>query len=151
MGRFATGVTMVTSSGGSEPGGVTVNAFSALSLTPPQVLVCLDNGSRTLGQILAAGSFAVNVLGAKQQELARRFADKSLTAAQRFAHVPTWPLQTGAPAIQGSIAVLDCHLVATWSAGDHTVLVGEVVDGSADGEDDPLIFYAGGYRCLAAR
>ena len=142
---------MVTSSGGSEPGGVTVNAFTALSLTPPQLLVCLDNDSRTLGRILAARSFAVNVLGAGQQELARRFADKSLTAAQRLAQVPTWPLQTGAPAIQGSIAVFDCHLVHTWSSGDHTVLVGEVVDGLAEGNDDPLIFYAGSYRCLAAR
>jgi flavin reductase (DIM6/NTAB) family NADH-FMN oxidoreductase RutF len=150
MGRFATGVATVTAAAGSAPAGATVNVFTALSLTPPQVLVCLATGSRTLDQILVAGSFAVNVLGAEQQALARRFADRTLTPAQRWDGVPTRPLWSGAPAILMAIAVLDCRLVQTWHSGDHTILVGEVIDGSATGNNDPLIFYAGGYRRLAA-
>lgn len=87
MRRFATGVTVVTCPGPDGPEGITVNAFTSVSLRPPRVLVCLNRGSRTLRTIIAAERFAVNVLGWKQRELAARFADKTRTPAQRCAGI----------------------------------------------------------------
>jgi flavin reductase (DIM6/NTAB) family NADH-FMN oxidoreductase RutF len=144
-------VTIVTTATASGPTGTTVNAFTALSLRPPQVLLCLDNGSRTLGQLLAAGAFAVNILGAEQEELARRSADKALTGAQRWSEMGDCTLETGAPVVQGVIGVLDCRLVHCWEGEDHTVVVGEVVAGSVCAQGAPLLFYAGEYRRLAPR
>jgi 3-hydroxy-9,10-secoandrosta-1,3,5(10)-triene-9,17-dione monooxygenase reductase component len=149
MRRFATGVTVVTCPGPDGPEGITVNAFTPVSLRPPQVLVCLDRGSRTLPTILAAGRFAVNVLGWEQRELVARFADKTRTPARRFAGIRASSLVTGSPVVPGSLAVLDCLLAWAWPCGDHMLLVGDVVGGSAEGPDEPLVFYGGGFSNVA--
>src|SRR3712207_1754501 len=83
LGAFPTGVTVVTAPG---PAGLTTNAFSSLSLDPPLVLVCFDNGSRTLGAVRSSSRFAVNVLRAGQEELASVFASKRV-AEEKFAEV----------------------------------------------------------------
>jgi len=145
MRRFATGVTVVTCAGPDGPEGITVNAFTPVSLRPPQVLVCLDRGSRTLRTILVAGSFAVNVLGWEQRELAVRFADTARTPAGRFTGIHAAILATGAPVVPDSLAVLDCLLARAWPCGDHVLLVGDVVDGTAGSADEPLVFYGGGF------
>jgi flavin reductase (DIM6/NTAB) family NADH-FMN oxidoreductase RutF len=126
-----------------------VNAFTPASLRPPHVLVCLDRGSRTLRTILPAGSFAVNVLGWEQRELVARFADKTRTPAGRCAGIRTATLATGAPVVPGSLAVLDCLLARAWPCGDHMLLVGDVVGGSAGGPDESLVFYGGGFSNVA--
>lgn len=149
MRRFATGVTVVTCPGPDGPEGITVNAFTSVSLRPPQVLVCLDRGSRTLPTMLTAGRFAVNVLGWEQRELATRLADRTRTPAQRFAGIRESTLVTGSPIVPDSLAVLDCLLAQVWPCGDHMLLVGDVVGGSAERVDEPLLFYEGGF-CMSA-
>jgi flavin reductase (DIM6/NTAB) family NADH-FMN oxidoreductase RutF len=145
MRRFATGVTVVTCSGPDGPEGVTVNAFTSVSLRPPQVLVCLDRRSRTLPTMLTAGRFAVNVLGWEQRELATRLADGTRTPAQRFAGIRESTLVTGSPVVPDSLAVIDCLLAQVWPCGDHMLLVGDVVGGLAERVDEPLLFYEGGF------
>jgi flavin reductase (DIM6/NTAB) family NADH-FMN oxidoreductase RutF len=150
MRRFATGVTVVTCPGPDGPEGITVNAFTSVSLHPPQVLVCLDRRSRTLLTILTAGRFAVNVLGWEQRELATRLADRTRTPAQRFTGIrESTTLVTGSPVVPDSLAVIDCLLAQVWPCGDHLVLVGDVVGGSAERVDDPLLFYKGRF-CMSA-
>ncbi len=149
MRRFATGVTVVTCPGPDGPEGITVNAFTPASLRPPQVLVCLDCGSRTLPTILAAGRFAVNVLGREQRALAARFADKTRTPTQRFAGIAESALVTGSPVVPDSLAVLDCLLARAWRCGDHVLLVGDVVGGSVGPSEEPLVFYGGGFSYIA--
>jgi flavin reductase (DIM6/NTAB) family NADH-FMN oxidoreductase RutF len=149
MRRFATGVTVVTCPGPDGPEGTTVNAFTPVSLHPPQVLVCLDRGSRTLPTILSAGRFAVNVLGWDQRELVARFADKTRTPAQRFAGIRASILVTGSPVVPGSLAVMDCLLSRAWPCGDHMLLVGDVVEGLAGRAEEPLVFYRGGFSSVA--
>ena len=144
MRRFATGVTAVTCPGPGGPEGITVNAFTSVSLRPPRVLVCLDRSSRTLSTILTAGQFAVNVLGWEQRELATRLADKTRTPAQRFAGIRESTLVTGSPVVPDSLAVIDCLLAQVWPCGDHMLLVGDVVGGSAERVDEPLLLYEGG-------
>ena len=115
------------------------------------MLICLDKGSRTLGQLLAAECFAVNILGDEQRELARRSADKALTGAQRCAEMATGTLAAASPVIEGAIGVLNCRLIHSWNSGDHTVVVGEVTSGSLRERGEPLLFYAGDVRRLAPR
>ena len=146
MGRFATGVTVVTTRGPSGPAGLTTNAVSALSLDPLLVLVCFDNGSRTLPVVREAGRFAVNVLREGQDDLARIFASK-LVAAEKFEQV-MHSERGGVPVLDHALAWLACDLRALHAGGDHTIGVGEVsAMGHEDGE--PLLFYAGGYARLA--
>ncbi|MCV2490977.1 flavin reductase family protein [Geodermatophilus sp. YIM 151500] len=143
MRRFAAGVTVLTCRGPDGPEGITVSAFTSVSLRPPQVLVCLARGSRTLSTILTEGRFAVNVLGWQQRELATRFADRTRTPAQRFAGIAETTLVTGSPVVLDALASLDCLVAQVWPCGDHIVLVGDVVAGSAERLDAPLLLYDG--------
>ncbi|HEU5322547.1 MAG TPA: flavin reductase family protein [Methylomirabilota bacterium] len=145
MGRFATGVTIVTTRLGDELHGMTANAVSAVSLDPPLVLVCIDRSADSHDIVDASGIFALSILGREQYELSRRFAVKEGSAAHQLGGVPYHAGATGAPVIDGSLAYLDCRIVGRYPGGDHTIFVGEVVDaGRLDG-GEPLVFYEGRY------
>jgi 3-hydroxy-9,10-secoandrosta-1,3,5(10)-triene-9,17-dione monooxygenase reductase component len=144
MGRFATGVCIVTAFSEHGPAGLTTNAVTSLSLEPPLVLVCFDNASRTLPIVLEAGRFAVNVLRSDQRDLAETFASKDLMPAEKFAAV-THTVEDGVPVLDGALAWLACDLQATHPGGDHTIGIGAVTDLDAD-EGEPLLFYGGAYQ-----
>ncbi len=143
MGRFATGVAVVTVAGRDGPAGLTTNAFTALSLAPPLLLVCLDNASRTLPVMLQSRRFAVNVLAAGQEDLAIVFASKRV-AREKFDAV-THRVAHGVPVLDGALAWFACDLRETHPGGDHTIAVGAVTHTATDA-GDPLVFYAGAYR-----
>jgi len=130
--RWATGVTIVTARAGDRIHGMTVSAFTEVSLEPPLVLVCIDRTSGTQPVIAEGGVFAVNILARGQESLAKRFASDGATG------------ETGAPRLAGSVASLDCRLEAAHEAGDHIIYVGEVV-GLQLSDGDPLLFYNRGY------
>ncbi len=147
MGRFATGITVLTAAG--EHGhGMTANAFSSVSLEPPLVLCCVSRAARMHSAILAAQSFGVSILGADQRELARYFADWRRPSGQaQFDEVDCSPGEkTGAPLLDGSIAWLECRLRHNYEGGDHSIFVGEVVSSLRGGDQDSLVFYGGGYH-----
>jgi 3-hydroxy-9,10-secoandrosta-1,3,5(10)-triene-9,17-dione monooxygenase reductase component len=149
MGSFATGVCVVTALSAHGPAGLTTNAVSSLSLDPPLLLVCFDNASRTLPIVREAGRFAVNVLGAGQEELAATFASKDLLPAEKFAAV-THSVDHGVPVLDGALAWLACDLQAMHPGGDHTIGVGAVTQMEhTDGE--PLVFFGGAYVGLRTR
>src|SRR3954454_18374957 len=108
IGSFATGVAIVTAHGDDGPAGLTTNAVTSLSLEPLLLIVCFDNGSRTLPVVRAAGRFGVNVLAAGQEPLAPRFAGK-LPEPQKFAGV-SYTLDDGVPVVEGTHAWLGCDL-----------------------------------------
>jgi 3-hydroxy-9,10-secoandrosta-1,3,5(10)-triene-9,17-dione monooxygenase reductase component len=146
MGRFTTGVCVVTALSPHGPAGLTTNAVSSLSLEPALVLVCFDNTSRTLPIVREAGRFAVNVLRAGQEELAETFASKDLMPDEKFAAV-THSADHGVPVLDGALAWLACDLQALHPGGDHTIGVGAVTQ--MDYEDgEPLVFYRGVYQSL---
>lgn len=149
LSRWASGVTIVTSAAGGRVHGMTVSAFSSVSLDPPLVLVCADKTSDTLGVIEKSGVFAANVLSAEQQALSNRFASKK-DEHRRFEGLDWHPGVTGSPILPGVLAALDCRVVATHDAGDHLIYVGSVesVEVSAG---DPLLYFAGSYRAFAPR
>ncbi len=147
--RWASGVTIVTTRSGEQRLGMTVSAFSSVSLDPPLVLVCADKKAKTRPVIAEAGVFAVNVLAADQQELSNRFATDG-NEAVRFDGLDCGGGESGAPWLPETAAVLDCRLAATHDAGDHVIFVGEVLD-AAVSEREPLLYCDAAYRALAPR
>ena len=149
MGRFATGVTIVTSRLGEELHGMTANAVTSVSLEPPLVLICIDKSADSHDIIESSGIFALSILGLEQEGLSNDFAVKEGAAAHRLGGVPHHTRATGAPIIDGSLAYLDCRVVESYTGGDHTVFIGEVVDAGRLNDQGPLIFYQGSYSGLA--
>ncbi|GAA3950855.1 flavin reductase family protein [Actinoplanes auranticolor] len=146
LGRFTTGVTVITAAGPEEPIGMTANAFSSVSLDPPLVLVCLNAQSRSGSDIRDAGHFAVNILAEAQQPLAKVFARWD---PHRFRDIDTFTSYTGAPILAGALGYLDCTLHEQLTGGTHSVLIGRVVAaGIAESHASPLVFFDGGYRRL---
>jgi flavin reductase len=148
MGSFPTGVTVVTvATGDGTMYGVTVNSFSSVSLDPMLVLVCLSENSRGVGLIERAGAFAVNVLCAGQRDVARRFADRHRPVGSlMFDGVPFEPGVTGCPVLFGATASFECRLRQSHPAGDHLIMLGEVVALVHRPELEPLVFHEGTYR-----
>jgi flavin reductase len=150
MGSFPTGVTVVTvASDDGTVHGMTVNSFSSVSLDPMLVLVCLSRTSRGARLIERAGAFAVNVLSAGQQDVSRRFADRHRPAgSMMFDGVPSEPCVTGCPVLAGATASFDCRLRQSHHAGDHVIVLGEVVALVHRPQLEPLVFHAGTYKSL---
>jgi flavin-dependent trigonelline monooxygenase, reductase component len=143
MGRFPTGVTVVaTCTADGAPRGLTVNAFTSVSLDPPLVLVCIDKQASSHGPLIEAGSFAVTILASDQAEIAQRFA--GAPSEDRFESVGWTKSKGGNPVLNDGSAWLDCVVEEVVQAGDHSVLLGRV---SASGlsDRDPLVFYAGNF------
>lgn len=146
LGRFATGVTIITcrdSAGVSV--GLTANSFNALSLSPPMVLWSLRRVSPSLAAFIAAKHFAVNVLAENQVDLSRRFASPS---ADRFAHGHWSVGEGGVPVLAGCAAVFECEaLPQPQEIGDHVLFIGHVRR-VTEAPVPPLLFQAGHYRML---
>ncbi len=143
LGRWATGVTIVTARAGDRVHGMTVSAITEVSLDPPLVIVCADKSSNTLPLIEEGRVFAVNVLARDQEALSNKFASKK-DEWQRFDGLEYDEGPTGAPLLHGTVANLDCRVVSASEHGDHVVFVGEVVAVRvSDGE--PLLYFGGGY------
>jgi flavin reductase (DIM6/NTAB) family NADH-FMN oxidoreductase RutF len=146
VGHFATGVAIVTASGPHGPAGMTTNAVTSLSLDPLLLLVCFDNDSRTLPVVREAERFAVNVLRAGQEDLARVFASKRV-ADDKFRAV-THTVDHGVPVIDGALAWLACDLVELHPGGDHTIGVGAVTQLDVPQEAPPLVWFRGSYTTV---
>jgi flavin reductase (DIM6/NTAB) family NADH-FMN oxidoreductase RutF len=143
--RWASGVTIVTSRAGERVHGMTVSAFTSVSVDPPLVLICADKSSDTLNVIAEGGVFAVNVLARDQEELSERFAWGE--ESTRLEGVDWHSGATGSPLLSGVSASLDCRVVAAHDAGDHVIYVGSV-EALETGEAEPLLYFAGKYRSL---
>ncbi|WP_435872751.1 flavin reductase family protein [Micromonospora matsumotoense] len=147
MARFATGVTVVTV-GGDNLHAMTANAVTSVSLDPPQILCCVAHSAVMHKAISAAEHFAVSVLGADQEHLARHFADRRrpLGAAQ-FETLPHRPgPASGAPLISGALAWLECRLFEAHDSGDHTIFVGSVIGAEIGHDGAGLLFFGGAFH-----
>jgi len=145
-GRFATGITVVTTVGADgAPVGVTVNSFSSVSLDPPLVLFCLDRAALSFPAFEGAKSFAINVLRESQQDLSVRFSQQG---AQKFGDLDVQRWGTGCPILAGCLANLECRTEAIYPGGDHIIIVGRVVHLSVEEDGRPLVYYGGAYRTL---
>jgi len=142
LGRFATGVTVVTSLSDGRPVGMTCQSFASVSLSPPLVLFCPAKTSRAWPLMQKAGFFCVNLLAEGQSELSTRMATK---ADEKFDGVRWSPSKSGAPLIEGVLGHVDCTIHAVHEAGDHYAVIGRVQELELGDQDAPLLFYQGGY------
>ena len=144
-GQFVTGITVVTTlDSHGHPHGMTVNSFSSVSLDPPLVLVSIDLKNAILGHFISSSWFAINILAEHQEDLSRRFSRPS---ENRFIGVDWHAGPSGTPLLDGVLAQLECSVLRTFEAGDHTVLIGQVRRaGSTEGK--PLVFFDSAYHNL---
>jgi flavin reductase (DIM6/NTAB) family NADH-FMN oxidoreductase RutF len=147
LSRFASGVTVVTTRDlDARPQGITVSAFSSLSLDPPLVLVCIDRTAFVHDFFEASGVFVVNVLAAEQEDLSRLFASRE---PEKFEGLGYSAGGDGVPVLAGALAAIECRLKHVYMGGDHTIFVGEVEHVSVREDGHPLLYYRGGYASLA--
>ncbi|MEA2434849.1 MAG: hypothetical protein QOG54_2306 [Actinomycetota bacterium] len=142
--RFATGVTIVTVHSDDGPHGMTASSFAAVSLEPPLILVSLEKSSRTRALILEGGTFAVNILGVGQESISREFATRG---DKSFENIPHELGVTRAPILAGSFAWIECTTKEWIDAGDHDVVIAEVIACDV-GEGEPLVYYDRDYRTI---
>ncbi|GAB3767657.1 flavin reductase family protein [Microlunatus parietis] len=146
LGRYASGLTVITCRTGDRLAGMTCQSFGSVSLDPPLVSVCLGTGTATLAAIEAAGSFCVNVLAGDQQGLSDRFGRPR---PDRWLGLPWTPGAAGHPQLPGCLLWLDCTVSALVPAGDHLIVIASVDRlRLGDPAAGPLLYYGGDYRRL---
>lgn len=147
LGRFATGVTLVTAADASGPLGLVMNAFTSVSLDPPLIAICPSRHSFTWTRMRRCKRFGVNVLAAEHADYVRRAAHAD---ADRFVGIDYDLGDSGVPRIRSAIAFLDCEPVSEQRAGDHWIVVARVHAALVDRGREPLVFSDGNLSSVVA-
>jgi flavin reductase (DIM6/NTAB) family NADH-FMN oxidoreductase RutF len=150
MSWFATGVIVLTV-GGHHIHGMTANAFSSVSLEPPLVLCCVARSAVMHRALSSARRFAVSIMGADQEDIARYFADKNRPLGiDQFDPVDWLPgPRTKAPLLSNALAWLECELRESYDIGDHSIFIGSVLSCVRGSGRHGLLFFGSGYRTVA--
>ncbi len=147
LSRFASGVTVVsTLDADKKPIGVTVSAFTSLSLKPPLILICLDNATSNLRAYTEGDAFAVNILSCQQSDISNAFAFPGPNPP--FEQTTYTEGKSGLPLINDTAASIECEKHAVYPGGDHVIVIGLVKHAAWSFETDPLIYVGGRYRRL---
>jgi 3-hydroxy-9,10-secoandrosta-1,3,5(10)-triene-9,17-dione monooxygenase reductase component len=146
LGHLPTGVTVITAHGADEPTGMAANSVTSVSLDPPLILFCPAKSSETWPAIRSAGRFCVNIMAGHHEEATRRFA---LKGVDRFSGVSYSQRDTG-PALDDAVAWIECSLRDEHDAGDHTIVVADVLAIEAASGGAPLVFFRGRYGTFLA-
>jgi flavin reductase (DIM6/NTAB) family NADH-FMN oxidoreductase RutF/DNA-binding IclR family transcriptional regulator len=143
MGRYPTGVALISSTeNDGTPVGMVVGTFTSVSLDPPLVAFLPARTSTSWPRIRATGRFAVNILGAGQEDVCRAFSSKT---GSKYENMPWHPSASGAPFLEQAVAWLDCTIESVMDAGDHEIVLGRVEAMDIASLDLPLLFFQGGY------
>lgn len=142
MGKFSTGVTVITTMHEGQVHGMTANAFMSVSLNPKLVVISIGENARCLNKIRESGQFAVNILAEDQQEYSMIFAGQKM--GEKDIEFDTL---AGVPVLPGALAQISCEVVSSHIEGDHTLFIGKVQDILLE-EKEPLLFYSGKYYSL---
>jgi len=141
MGTFPTGVAIIATEWSGELFGATINSLTSVSLTPCMLLFCMNEGSTTGAAIRRRGLFSVSILGQHQSELSHRFTGQ---LKNRFEDLAPAFSADGLPLLQGAAARLCCRVATVHKAGDHDIILGEVISGE-ESMCSPLVFHKGAY------
>ena len=148
-GKFATGVTVLTTTANGKVHGITVNSFTSVSVNPPLILFCIDKKARFNPPLTAEKSLAINILSEEQQDISSRFANPSLTNEERFSGLQLLT-DYAYPVFDDNMGVLIAQLQQTHDGGDHWIYIAKVIEGqSFDG--NPLIYYGGYYSSVNSK
>ena len=146
MGSFLTGVAVMTTEAEGAPHGMTANAVSSVSLTPPLVLVCVDRTAHMAAAVASSEVFALSFLAEDQAALSNHFADRARgLGEEEFVGIDWSVAATGARVLAGAVGFVDCRVDSIAEAGDHLVVIGEVVALGVRDDLAPLAYFRGGY------
>ncbi len=143
LGRFATGVIVLTAGPTRTPHAMTANAFMSGSLAPPLVVVSVGRETRMHARLAGEGRFGVSILGQAQEPASRHFAGQTV---QGFA--PAFGRLAGVPVLADAAVALAARIEGSYGCGDHTLFVGEVEDLAVYEAAAPLLYYEGRYATL---
>src|SRR3954470_12116280 len=151
MSRLASGVSIVSVVADRRAHGMTVNAITSVSLDPLLVLFCCERDASLHEPLMSAGLWAVSILTGDQEKLSRWFATRERRDTDQFAGLEVRAgAHSGAPILAEALAWLECRTWATYDGGDHSIVVGEVLDlGLGPSDVDPLLYFASAYRTLS--
>jgi flavin reductase (DIM6/NTAB) family NADH-FMN oxidoreductase RutF len=149
LAQWASGVSVVTTNHDGMLYGLTVSSFSSLSLDPPLVLVCLAHTNRMAGMIEASRGFAVSILAAGQSAASSYFARQGRLPTPDFTEIQGEWTPSGQPVIHGALAWMVCDLHRTVAEGDHTIVIGRVVETHV-GHGEPLLYWSRSYRSIGS-
>jgi flavin reductase (DIM6/NTAB) family NADH-FMN oxidoreductase RutF len=150
MGRFGSGVTVITMMSEGVIHGMTASAFSSLSLDPALVLVCVGNKQSSHRMMKESSHYVVNILARAQENISNHFARPRPEGVEEFAGIPHKIGPNGIPWIEGCIANIDCKVTDVLPGGDHDIFIGQVEHIQlADAKVPPLMYYMGAYRDLS--
>lgn len=144
MRHTASGVVVISTVDSGEMFGFTANSFTSLSLTPPSVLFCLSNSSRSLSALHQSGKFGVSILSEEQENISKNFATLGI---DKFANIDYLiGSESGCPLIKKAICWLECSVKHEYDGGDHRIIVGLVEAVQVNNNSDPLVYYSGNYH-----
>lgn len=152
MRLWASGVVIVCSAFENMRNGMTVSAFSSITLDPPLILVCLNNNTSTLQLIRQSKTFSVSILGEDHLDISKQFSgEKKLPEGKdRFHNIETFTSKTGSPIITESIAWLDCTVTQLSDMSTHVIVGGSVINTGQTGHAaKPLLYYDRNYRRMS--
>jgi len=144
---WTTGVAIIMAADENSPYGMTVNSLNSVSIEPPVISVVLQTKTHIYSLVTKTQTFGITILRADQRELSERFAGH-VHKQDRMDGVATQTLSTGAPFLTEGLALLDCRIIHTHSAGENILILGEVVDARIHTADEPLVYHNRGYHRL---
>lgn len=140
MGKFATGITIVTTQYNGEIHGMTVNSFMSISLDPKLIAISIDEQASMYEILQASDTFGISVLKDSQEDLSKIFA-RQIKKDRAINYI----IQDGVPVIDDTLAMISCQVEEKVKAGDHVIIIARVTDLTIN-EGDPVLFYGGNYR-----
>jgi flavin reductase (DIM6/NTAB) family NADH-FMN oxidoreductase RutF len=147
--RFASGVTVITCRPDGQDHAMTASAFCAVSLDPPLVLVCVSRTARFSSAIQASPLWGVSILAASAEPAADWFATSGRPLAGQLDQVAHHRGSTGVALLDDALAVLECRTRSISAAGDHDIVIGEVITAAVSEQADPLLHWESAYRRIA--
>jgi flavin reductase (DIM6/NTAB) family NADH-FMN oxidoreductase RutF len=147
LGRFATGVTVITTADKNKLYGVTINSFASVSLNPPLVLFSLDKNATTYQHFINSDNFVVNILAENQVDISKLFAHPPVVDWDSLDYTIG---ADGCPIISGNIAYLECTKETVYDGGDHSIFIGKVNSLEKNSNDKPLVYFGGNYSRVAS-
>ncbi len=148
MRSYPQGVTIVTAENAGKPFGVTVSAFSSISLDPPLVMISMTRGTKAHDILAEAETFTISLLSAEQAHLSDRFAGRSESQRYDFGGLRVSRGLNGCLYLQSAVGHLECKRWSSHVEGDHTLVFGRVTAGSVDSETTPLLYYRRRYTTV---
>ena len=149
LGRFASGVTVITYKDQNSYGGITVSSFSSLSMDPPLVLFSINKQYSSHTRLLESQNYAIHILSLEQETLSNNFASSKIDKNELILSLQP-KIREGIPLLPSAVSILFCENYKNYEGGDHTIFLGKVVHIEIDESKEPLLYYNKGYRTISS-